>query len=58
MTPAEHAERLHRTAKALDRAHKAHHEALAAFARDCGEELGVEPEIIAAAAPKDPPPNP
>lgn len=59
MTPAEHAKNCRLTLRAAERALRQHHYALAAFAAEHGPALAIGSDIVtAAAAPKDPPPNP
>lgn len=66
MFPNEHAHALQCTLAAMEatlRAHHravmAHHKALAAFAVECGPAMGVDDQIlIAAAAPKEEPKDP
>jgi hypothetical protein len=58
MTPQEHAERILRTMRKVERAQRAHHEAVSAAVREHGQAFGLDSGIIAAAAPKNPPDNP
>lgn len=59
MTHAEHAKNCRLTLRALERAMRQHHYALAAYAAAYGASVGIDDDIVtAAAAPKDPPPNP
>jgi hypothetical protein len=59
MTPAEHADRIHRLLRKSERAQRAVHAALADAVREHGAALGLgDPEMQAAVVPKDPPPNP
>lgn len=57
MTESEHAERIHRTLTAIEKAVKVHHAALAAYAAEHGAGRVGEGITLLAAAPKNPPPN-
>ena len=57
MTKAEHAQRIHRTLLAVEKAQTAHHAALAAAAAEHGEALGLPGEIVAQAALPKPEPD-
>lgn len=66
MTVEEHAENIRTTLAAVEQTHRAHgraitthHKALAALVNEHGASLGAGGDVIvAAAAPKNPPPNP